>query len=116
MKTQILFLLITLFCASSATAQTLDSLRVYPNPFRDSTTIYYSLEQDDTLTLKMFDRIGRTIHTFHESEFLTSGNYQLSLLGDSLKDNMYFIIYQLSSGKKLAARAIKSITASNKPV
>lgn len=116
MKTQILFLLIILFCASSATSQTLDSLRVYPNPFRDSTTIYYSLEQDDTLTLKMFDLTGRTIQTFHEAEFLTSGKYQLNLLGDSLKDGIYLINYQLSSGKRLAVKALKSITASNKSV
>jgi hypothetical protein len=113
MKTQTLCLLILLFCTCKTFSQATDSLRVYPNPFRDSTTIYYSLEQDDTLTLKMFDLQGRTIYTFHEAEFITSGTYQHTLLGDSLKDGAYLINYQLSSGKRLVVRAVKSITASN---
>lgn len=112
-KIQVLSLLVLFFCTSKTFSQATDSLRVYPNPFRDSTTIYYSLELDDTLTLSLINIYGRIIHTFHESEFISSGIYQHTLMGDSLKDGMYLLNFQLSSGKRLVVKALKSITASN---
>lgn len=68
----------------------------YPNPFNPSTTISYSLPEDNFVSLKVFDILGKEVAVLIDNEWKEAGvyNYQLSILSVGRQvDN-----YQLTSG------------------
>ena len=77
----------------------------YPNPFNPSTSISYSLEKDDFVSLKVYDMLGREVAEL-VNENQPEGNYtvQFSAKGGSasggnaanLPSGIYF--YQIKSG------------------
>ena len=78
----------------------------YPNPFREATTIAYEVDQSGTVTLEVFDVLGRHIRTLVESE-QPAGTYQAQWdgtdqAGGAVAAGTYF--YQLRVG---AAAVVK---------
>ncbi len=56
----------------------------YPNPFKTSTTIYYSLPTAGTVSLKVFNIRGELIRTLHDNKQLTTGKHEV--VWDGLND------------------------------
>ena len=54
----------------------LTALRVYPNPFKDKTTIGYSLNVKSDVTLTIYDASGREVKTVNQSK-MVAGNHDL---------------------------------------
>lgn len=50
--------------------------KLFPNPFDNSTTIYYSLPEQSDVSLKIYDMNGRLIKILHEGE-QPAGNYSI---------------------------------------
>ncbi|HPN38739.1 MAG TPA: M14 family zinc carboxypeptidase [Melioribacteraceae bacterium] len=67
----------------------------YPNPFNPITTINYSIPQDNFVTLKVFDVLGKEVYNLVD-EFQKSGKYSIKFNAENLTSGVY--IYRLKSG------------------
>jgi len=64
----------------------------YPNPFNPSTTIDYSIPRRSSVTITIFDILGRKVTTLVNSE-IDAGNHKVKFDGSSFSSGIYF--YQL---------------------
>ncbi len=76
----------------------------YPNPFNPETTIEFSLDKTDDVTLKVYSITGQLVRTLANSAF-EAGSHQLRFngrddLGNLLSSGVYF--YQLQSAGQIA--------------
>jgi len=67
----------------------------YPNPFNPTTTINYSIKKDGSVTLKVYDIIGKEVVAL-VNENKTAGNYSVQFNASNLPSGIYF--YQIESG------------------
>lgn len=75
------------------------SMSVYPNPFSTSTTIEFSLEEEENVTLRLFNALGAEVETIIEQEALVAGEYQRVTRSD-LPVGVYFAILQTDNGSQ----------------
>jgi hypothetical protein len=75
----------------------------YPNPFREATTIRFTLPAPEHVTLEVFDLLGRRVATLVDAP-MTPGRHEVTLEGTGLADGLY--VYSLSSGGTRAARTL----------
>jgi uncharacterized protein YkuJ len=71
-------------------------LQNYPNPFNLSTTIKYSIQQSDFVSLKIYNMIGQEIQTL-VNEFQDAGEYTVSFYAKNLSSGIYFYKLQVSN-------------------
>jgi hypothetical protein len=110
-KLELKQLFITLFfCVScfKLYSQNLDTMIVYPNPFESATTVNFATTQTDTISLKIYNATGNTVHTFYESTLLNSGNYSLNFDGNNLMNGIYFIQLKIGTTKQISKKLIKN--------
>jgi endoglucanase len=62
----------------------------YPNPFNPRTTISFSLPKANTVTLRVFDLLGREVVTLIESQRKAAGNYEIPFDGTKLTSGIYY--------------------------
>jgi hypothetical protein len=62
----------------------------YPNPFNPQTTISYSLAQAGTVTLKVYDLMGRETATLAHNVEETAGSHEVSFDAAELPSGVYF--------------------------
>ncbi len=67
----------------------------YPNPFNPSTTISYFVPERQTVTMRVFDILGRTVAESLNS-LQESGYHTIQFRGDALPSGVYF--YRLQCG------------------
>jgi hypothetical protein len=75
----------------------------YPNPFNPMTIIQYRIPMRSTLTLKVYDLLGKEVATLFEGT-LQPGNYETTFNGGKLDSGVYFYklqTEQFSSTKKM---------------
>lgn len=70
----------------------------YPNPFTETTTIRYALEQDGPVTVEVFDILGKKVRTL-VSESKTAGNHSVDFKAENLPGGTY--IYRVAAGSKV---------------
>ncbi len=68
----------------------------FPNPFNPRTIINFSLPKESNVSLKIYDVLGKLVHTFFNSERKSAGNYEISFDANELPSGVYF--YTLISG------------------
>ena len=73
----------------------------YPNPFNPTTIIKYSLPQRSSVTLKVFDALGKEISTLINNE-QSAGNYTITYKAESLASGIYF--YTIRANKFIKTR------------
>lgn len=79
----------------------------YPNPFNSQTTIEFSLPENDFITIKIFDLLGKEVSTLI-NQSLTPGKYQIQFTPDrNLTSGIYF--YILYSNKVMITRSLTLI-------
>lgn len=69
----------------------------HPNPFNPSTTIRYTIQSQNYVTLKVFDVLGKKVAELVNSVQPT-GNYKVEFNTGTLPSGIYY--YQLSSGSE----------------
>lgn len=74
----------------------------YPNPFNPTTTIYFSIPEEQRVTLVVYDILGRVVITILNNEIRPPGTHSLSFNGSNLASGTYF--YRLSYGSKSEIR------------
>jgi exonuclease III len=67
----------------------------YPNPFNPSTNITYKLPQSSTVTLKVYDMLGREVATLVDGARMSTGDHSVSFDASNLSSGMY--VYRLST-------------------
>ena len=67
----------------------------YPNPFNPTTIIEYQLSQEDIVTLKVYDILGREIKTLLNEKLQSSGIHKITFNGSNLSSGIYF--YKLTT-------------------
>jgi hypothetical protein len=70
----------------------------YPNPFNPATTIVYTLSEDDWVTLKVFDILGREIKILVNGIKRAGITYQVEFNASKLPSGIY--LYRLQAGEK----------------
>lgn len=78
-------------------------LQVYPNPFNPATNIVYSIPQEGTVEIKLFNVLGREIRNIYTGE-AEAGSHQLTLEGSDLTSGVYLIYFK--SGSYLTTQKI----------
>jgi hypothetical protein len=67
----------------------------YPNPFNPATQIKYSIPNRESVSLKVFDSLGREIKTLVNEE-KPAGSYQVEFYAANLSSGIYF--YRIQAG------------------
>ena len=80
---------------TSAIPQQYSLSQNYPNPFNPSTKISFSLPLKESVTLKIYDVLGKEVMTLINGE-KEPGNYEIEFNASSLSSGMYF--YRLKAG------------------
>ena len=75
----------------------------YPNPFNPQTIITYSIPVSESVSLKVFDALGREIRTL-VNERQTPGTHLVTFDGGNLPSGLYF--YRLQAGSYSATRKL----------
>lgn len=75
----------------------------YPNPFRTTTSITYTLPTFSFVSLKLFDVFGREVEPIL-NEQRDKGTYTIEWLNRDLKSGMYF--YQLRAGNTIVTKQL----------
>lgn len=79
----------------------------YPNPFNPQTTISYSLPRESTVTLKVYDLIGREVATLLHNDREPAGNHEVFFGGTNLASGVYF--YRLQTDRFVDTKAMMLI-------
>ncbi|MGK9477657.1 T9SS type A sorting domain-containing protein [Melioribacter sp. OK-6-Me] len=74
----------------------------YPNPFNPTTHISFRLSSRETVSLKVFDILGREIASILHRQNLSAGYYEYDFDAQSLAAGVYF--YSLQAGDKILNR------------
>lgn len=69
----------------------------YPNPFNPSTKIRFSVSKTESVSLKIYDALGREVETLI-SESLNPGTYEKTWNSKNLASGIYF--YKLTAGNQ----------------
>jgi hypothetical protein len=75
----------------------------YPNPFNPTTVINYQLPVTGSVSLKVYDVIGREVATL-VNEQKDAGNYQVTFNASNLASGMYF--YRLQAGSYTSVKKL----------
>ncbi|RPI59882.1 MAG: T9SS C-terminal target domain-containing protein, partial [Ignavibacteriales bacterium] len=73
----------------------------YPNPFNPSTTISFSLQANQFVSLKVFNALGEEVSTLVNGN-LTQGTHSINFNANGLSSGFY--IYRLESGNFVQVR------------
>jgi uncharacterized delta-60 repeat protein len=74
---------------------------IYPNPLKDKFTLDYTLEDNDFVTIELWDMQGRKIVTYLNNEKQFAGNYYYSLsLPESLINGNYIVNFSSKNFQK----------------
>jgi P pilus assembly chaperone PapD len=62
----------------------------FPNPFNPATTIHFRLREYSTVTMKVYDILGREVATLIDGEEFEEGFQTIELVGRDLASGIYF--------------------------
>lgn len=69
----------------------------YPNPFNPTTTIEFSVENSDNVSLSIYSVTGELVANLLDNQKFNSGHYKVTFDGSNLSSGTY--IYKISNGK-----------------
>lgn len=80
----------------------LNHISVYPNPVDDSSNIYFSLDQEELVTVSITDMVGKTVFT--QNMGTQSGDVQVSLSDINFASGVYTV--NVTIGSEIASTKI----------
>lgn len=78
----------------------------YPNPFNPTTTIAFALPEDQMVTLRIFDMLGREVAVLL-NEVRSAGNHQVTWDASSASSGMY--MYQIETSNRTMTKKMTLI-------
>lgn len=73
-------------------------MKNFPNPFSNKTNIFFSLPNNNFISLKIFNIAGQIVSTPIENKYFLQGSYNLEFNGENLVPGIYY--YQLQTERK----------------
>jgi hypothetical protein len=74
----------------------------YPNPFNPSTTIRFGLNKEATVSLNIYDVLGKHVATLINNEYKSAGTHHVTLNASPLASGTY--IYTLTAGNRVESK------------
>ncbi|HYV92883.1 MAG TPA: T9SS type A sorting domain-containing protein [Chitinophagales bacterium] len=78
---------------------------IFPNPFSGSTTISFSLEQSQNVSLRIFDMNGRLVTTLADAYF-EEGDHEIVWNTENLNPGIYFLRFQSAENSETVRLAV----------
>ena len=70
-----------------------NSWAAFPNPFSTSTTISFSVEQSQNISIRVFDMNGRLVTTIADASF-EEGSHEIAWNAEDVNAGIYFLQFQ----------------------
>lgn len=89
----------------------LDKVNITPNPFRNATSISFTILKPDFISLNIFDLAGRHVTTLM-NEFKIPGNYNLLWDGNDINGNVVnsgLYLVRLQCGRNILTRSVECL-------
>jgi hypothetical protein len=67
------------------------NVTVYPNPFKDKVQIDYSLEESETISIVLYDILGRVLQVIINNEEIDGGEHTTYFDGSNLNSGVYLV-------------------------
>lgn len=80
----------------------------YPNPFNPSTMINYELPFNASVSVKIYDMIGKEVRTL-ASGYQVAGTYTVSFDASNLSSGIYFYVLRASTGNNEVVKSMRMI-------
>ena len=74
------------------------SLVCYPNPFSESTTISFSLDKSENVSLIVYDQLGKKVAVILDNSQQTEGTHKVQFSGKDLAKGIYSCVLKTDSG------------------
>ncbi|MEM6319989.1 MAG: 3-coathanger stack domain-containing protein [Bacteroidota bacterium] len=84
-----------------------NSLKVFPNPFRNATTIEFDLTAPNQVQLQLLDLTGRVVQIVLPSSHYETGRHRVTLQNEGLRAGIYLL--RLRSGQGQVVRKVMVI-------
>ena len=75
----------------------------YPNPFNPSTTIKFSIPENSTVELTVYNQLGEFIQTLVNEE-KSAGSYEITFNAQNLSSGVYF--YQIKANSFVSTKKL----------
>jgi hypothetical protein len=62
----------------------------YPNPFNSNTTFAFELEEEQSISVRLFDAAGKLIDVILDQAMMPSGETRIDYTASSLTAGMYY--------------------------
>lgn len=108
MKKIVTSLIIIFYFSSSFSQPTLD---VFPNPFYDQTTLTITLQQNDTVSLIIYNSMGVLVDSLIKEQEMPQGTNTIIYDTDTLVEGVYFAVLKINTNTIL-----KKLWKTNQPV
>ena len=69
-----------------------EKLNVYPNPFKESTTLYFNITGNSHVSLKIYDINGNLNDVLIHNVRLEKGSYEIKYEGSHLASGLYYVV------------------------
>lgn len=79
----------------------------YPNPFNPSTVISFNLQESSTISLRIFNMLGREVVTLIDKDRKSSGLHNYTFNAENLSSGIY--IYRLETDKTILTKKLTLI-------
>lgn len=76
----------------------------YPNPFNPTTVISYKLAENSTVTLQIFDMLGREVAILANSERMAAGNHEVVFDASNLSSGVYMYRLSTANGQQITKK------------
>ncbi|HBQ58322.1 MAG TPA: hypothetical protein DD671_01490, partial [Balneolaceae bacterium] len=76
----------------------------YPNPFNPSTVISYQLAENSTVTLEVYDMLGREVATLVNNERMTAGSHNVTFDAGNLSSGLYMYRLSTANGQQITKK------------
>ncbi len=86
------------------------SLKAYPNPFSNKTTISISMLEEGNVSLALYDMMGNLVLNLSEVD-LTEGNHQIELNAESLESGIYMLKTVIKNNDREYSKMIKMVVS-----
>jgi len=80
----------------------------YPNPFNPSTNISYALPFSSSVSLKIYDMLGREVKTL-VNDLQSAGNYNYRFDASNLSSGIYFYVLKAANGVNEVSKTMRMI-------
>jgi hypothetical protein len=90
---------------SGISVSNFESIRAYPNPFRENITIRYEVDRDESIQIGIYNLLGQQIKQISKGRQAT-GSYTFAWNGDDRSGNtvpagMYYIIFVIGEERQV---------------